>query len=98
MSFLDDRRNTNRCAMVAIAFLVLSFAVESLPNAGPLPFLLTLGAILSSLLAITISWRVNRQAAQDAAPEGPLAPNTPLGDGTPGSPRPALPKSQPRRG
>jgi len=62
---LDDRRNINRFAMVAIALLFLSFAVETLPDVGPLPFLLTLGAILFSLLAIAVSWRVNRRAPAD---------------------------------
>ena len=71
MSLFDDRRNTNRFAMVAIAFLFLSFAVETLPDVGPLPFLLTLGAIFFSLMAIAVSWRVNRRAA--------------AGDGKPGS-------------
>jgi len=63
MSMLDDRRNINRFAMVAIALLFLSFAVETLPDVGPLPFLLTLGAIFFSLMAIAVSWRVNRRPA-----------------------------------
>ena len=62
MSMLEDRRNINRFAMVAIALLFLSFAVETLPDVGPLPFLLTLGAIFFSLMAIAVSWRVNRRA------------------------------------
>jgi hypothetical protein len=73
MSMLEDRRNINRFAMAAIAFLFLSFAVETLPDVGPMPFLLTLGAIFFSVLAIAVSWRVNRRAAADserAAPEG----------------------------
>ena len=65
MSMLEDRRNINRFAMVAIALLFLSFAVETLPDVGPLPFLLTLGAIFFSLMAIAVSWRVNRRTAAD---------------------------------
>lgn len=67
MTMLDDRRNINRFAMVAIALLFLSFAVETLPDVGPLPFLLTIGAIFFSLLAVVVSLRVNRRARADEA-------------------------------
>ena len=66
MSMLEDRRNINRFAMVAIALLFLSFAVETLPDVGPLPVLLTLGAIFFSVMAIAVSWRVNRRAPADS--------------------------------
>jgi hypothetical protein len=66
MGMLEDRRNINRFAMVAIAFLFLSFAVETLPDVGPLPFLLTLGAIFFSLMAIAVSWRVSRRPAAES--------------------------------
>jgi len=65
MSMLDDRRNINRFAVGAIVFLFLSFAVDTLPDVGPLPFLLTLGAIFFSVLAAAVSWRVNRRPAAD---------------------------------
>jgi hypothetical protein len=74
MSMLDDRRNINRFAMVAIALLFLSFAVETLPDVGPLPFLLTIGAIFFSLMAIAVSWRVNRHAAADSDAAGGTKP------------------------
>ncbi len=87
MSLLDDRRNTNRFAMVAVAFLFLSFAVETLPDVGPLPFLLTLGAIFFSLMAVAVTWRVNRRPAPDGdAAEsedmGPTGVASPKGGGS----------------
>ena len=76
MSMLEDRRNINRFAMGAIACLFLSFAVETLPDVGPMPFLLTLGAIFFSVMAVVVSWRVARRASAErerAEPEGTRA-------------------------